>query len=396
MPWSSAFQRPASAAASPTATLMSQVASQARATRLNLGSIVGPAISAPSSPLRPGSRLRRRRRASSERRKPHGDPSIERRLRILPGRVRRARGYARQYLHPLVHAVDRNHAETAGGRGLRHVLAQHQVLHVGRRYQYTLLAGQTPLLANVEEALDLLVDAADRLDAAVLIDRASDGKGLADRRLRKRREQREELRRRRAIALDAAVGLLEDQARCERERALAPEPPAQEAREDEHALGMDRTTERHLALDVDHLALAEAHLRGDAARMAKAHAAQADDGEAVHLADPLALGLDPDRVAADLLLETPIDPVGAPAPRDDRGLDLGGADHCLAPGTCEVVGLLEQIREVAELGRELLGVAAHARRLVDHARHRAPVERAQFHAPCRRRDQACVKRDVLG
>ncbi len=61
-----------------------------------------------------------------------------------------------------------------------------------------------------------------------------------------------------AVALDPAVGLLEDQARRERQRLVPRIARREESRKDQHALGMDRAAQLHFALDVDHFALAEA------------------------------------------------------------------------------------------------------------------------------------------
>jgi hypothetical protein len=59
-------------------------------------------------------------------------------------------------------------------------------------------------LAGVEETLDLLIDATDRLDPAELVYRAGYREGLTDRHFRKRRQQREKLGGRRAVAVDPA------------------------------------------------------------------------------------------------------------------------------------------------------------------------------------------------
>ena len=89
--------------------------------------------------------------------------------------------------------------------------AKHQMLHVGVRDQYALGSGEAALLADVEEAFDFLVYAANGLDLALLIHRAGHREILAQRKLSKRRQERIELGRGGAIAFNAAVGLLEDQ-----------------------------------------------------------------------------------------------------------------------------------------------------------------------------------------
>jgi hypothetical protein len=95
-----------------------------------------------------------------------------------PSAVALAGRLAGQDFDALVDAGDRDRPEAAGGAGLDHVLAQHQVLDVGDRDQHALLAGQPARAADVEEALDLLVDPADRLHLAVLVDRAGDRERL--------------------------------------------------------------------------------------------------------------------------------------------------------------------------------------------------------------------------
>ena len=60
-------------------------------------------------------------------------------------------------------------------RGVSDLFMEHQVLHVCRRYHHPLLAGEPPRPTDVEEALDLLIDPADRLNLAALIHRTRDG-----------------------------------------------------------------------------------------------------------------------------------------------------------------------------------------------------------------------------
>ena len=67
---------------------------------------------------------------------------------------------------------------------------------------------------HVEEPFDLLVDAADRLNFAMLVHRSGHRQILPQRDVRQRRQQGIEFGGRRAVALDAAIGLLEHEA-CE-------------------------------------------------------------------------------------------------------------------------------------------------------------------------------------
>src|SRR5579862_709044 len=106
------------------------------------------------------------------------------------------------------------------------------------------MAGEAGDPARVEEPLDLLVDPADRLDLAALIDRAGQRERLLDRRLRQRRQEGEEFGGRRAVAVDPAIGLLEDEARVEGQRAVLAKAAAEEPGEDQDALRMQRPAER--------------------------------------------------------------------------------------------------------------------------------------------------------
>src|SRR6185437_2107076 len=173
---------------------------------------------------------------------------------------------------------------------------------VGCRNDNALPSGKAARAAHIEKALDFLVDPADRLDVTMLVDRPGDRVALTKRRFGKCGEQGEKLGRRSAVSFDAAVGLLEDEAGGERQGTIAAEPSAQETGKDQHALGMDGTTQGYLALDVDELALAIADLGRDAARLTEAQASKRDDGQPIHLPDGHTIGLDAERVASDFLL----------------------------------------------------------------------------------------------
>lgn len=49
--------------------------------------------------------------------------------------------------------------------------SQHEMLDVSLWDEHTLRGGEASIVANIEKALNLLIDAADGLDLAVLIDR---------------------------------------------------------------------------------------------------------------------------------------------------------------------------------------------------------------------------------
>ena len=100
------------------------------------------------------------------------------------------------------------------------------MLHIAGWDDDPLSPGKADDPACVEEPFDLLVDAADCLDLAALIDRTGNRVALPDRRLRQRREQREQLGGRGAVAVHPAIGLFEDEADVERQRPVSAETAA--------------------------------------------------------------------------------------------------------------------------------------------------------------------------
>ena len=155
--------------------------------------------------------------------------------------------------------------------------------------QHALAAVQPGRFADAEITLDLFVDPAHRQHFAVLIDRAGDGDALPERQTRQRREQRIKFGAGSRISFDAVVFLLEHDGCIERERRVMGEQRGQVVLQDEHALVVDRAGHLHLALDVEQAVLAGVGARRDAHRKAETVIAQIDLGQAVELADLLAM-----------------------------------------------------------------------------------------------------------
>src|SRR5690348_5375020 len=105
---------------------------------------------------------------------PRGDAMVQRAGRVLPVRTWLAGGDAGKKFETLIDRIDRIDREGARGGRLDDVVTQHQVLDVAGRDDDALFAGEPGQAADIEEPLDLLVGPADRLDAAVLVDRAGD------------------------------------------------------------------------------------------------------------------------------------------------------------------------------------------------------------------------------
>src|SRR5262249_36160252 len=109
--------------------------------------------------------------------------------RVIALRVGFTRSKTCQQSHTLINRFDRHEAKPFLGRSGDDVPAQHQVFDIAYRDDDALLPGKPGYAASVKKALDLLVDTADRLDSAELIDRAGHGEGLTDRHFGKRRQQ---------------------------------------------------------------------------------------------------------------------------------------------------------------------------------------------------------------
>src|SRR5438552_15141035 len=110
------------------------------------------------------------------------------------------------------------------------------------------MSGETPRLAHKEVTLDLLVHSADRLNVAALIDRSRDRDALIDGELPEAGEHRVQLGARGAVAVDAAVRLLEGQPRGERQWLPLPVFPQEVAPEGGHALATAWPREKGLQL----------------------------------------------------------------------------------------------------------------------------------------------------
>ncbi len=158
---------------------------------------------------------------------------------------------------------------------------------------------------------------------------------------------------------------------------------------------MDRPAEPDLALDVHHLAIADAHGGGDAHRMGEGALAQQHHGEAIDLSDMLARGVDQQLAAQDVIEEALADAVVAPAMGLERGLDVLALDARRLARRGEMVGLAQQVAQWLRLGGEALRIARQAGGVLDGARHRRGRQRPQPAALRHRRDQACVGGGVL-
>src|SRR5690606_25754813 len=220
--------------------------------------------------------------------------------------------------------------ELSGAHRLQHALIEHQVADVGVRDDHALLAAQAARLAQAEEALDLLVDPADRLHLTELVDRAGDGEALLERRARERRNQRADFTQRGAVAIDITVGLLQGDAGGYLQGKLLGIAAAEKSGEDHHALGMDWLAQADFALDVDDAAAARIDGGGNARWYAEGRIADFQHGQPVAFADRVAGGIDENDACQHVVDDARRHPSGTIRLGPERALDVADIGHRIA------------------------------------------------------------------
>src|SRR5690625_2780099 len=270
------------------------------------------------------------------------DLAVERVFGVLTVAVGLAGGNAAEQFHQFLHTGYRIDVELTRLTGSHHILAQHQVLRIGLRDHHT-LACQPRLLTHVEEPLDLVVDAADGLDGTVLVDGAGHRQRLPERHLADGRQQNTVFDGRRTVAIHRTVGLLEHQAGTERDRQLPGKAAAQQRGDDEHALAVNRATQRRLAFHVEHAAPAGTGGGTDPARPPEPFVADAEYRQAVGLAHRFAVGVDEDDVAPDLLQHLFAHLPVTVASTRHRFVDVRPVDAFRPRLPCPVIGLAQHV-----------------------------------------------------
>ncbi len=272
----------------------------------------------------------------------------------------------------MAHGVD---VELAGAHRLQHALIEHQVGDVGMRDDHPLLARQATRLAEPEETLDLLVDPADRLHFAELVDRTGDGEALLERRARQRGDQRAHLAQRGAVAIDVAIGLLQGDARGNLQREFLGIATAEEAGQDHHPLGVDRLAEAHLAFDIDDAAAAGIDGGGNTRRHAEVRVADGQHGEAVALAHGSATGVDEDDTGQHVIDDPRRDPPGAGRLGLQRALDMADLGDAFTGQLTDEVGLADQLEQIADPRRQAPLMLGQTRTVGGQACHGRAGER---------------------
>src|SRR5690606_24079877 len=158
---------------------------------------------------------------------------------------------AREQLHQLVAVIDRVDVELARGHRFHHVFPKVEEDDVAAGDDDALPAREPLGPAHANGALNLWVEAAHGLHLDELDDGPGDGQILADGQPAQGRQERRQLRARRAVAVHLAVALLKDDPGRQGQGHGAGKAVGEVAAEDEHALGVDAAAQARLPLDVD-------------------------------------------------------------------------------------------------------------------------------------------------
>src|SRR5690606_22033820 len=213
---------------------------------------------------------------------PRLDAGVDAARRIAAVLAAFAGGDAGEDLDALAHGVDRVDVERPLLDRRDDIPSKHEIVDVRARDDDAFLSGRTRRAHAIEEAFDLLVDAADGLHVALLVHRARDRDVLADRQVAQARKDRVHLRGGGAVAVDPRIGLLEADARREAQRPLLREARAKVTAEDLDALVVAPPAESGFALDVEDSPLADRGLAGDARRLPEGVVAHVVDREPIH------------------------------------------------------------------------------------------------------------------
>src|SRR5215813_7877215 len=263
----------------------------------------------------------------------------------LPGSVRPplARRRAGEYFDPF---IDRSHGPDVKpplADRINHFFSQHQIFYARRRHDDSLLAAQSPGFADFEEAFDLLVHSADRLNLTQLIDRPGDGQVLPKRQPGETREQRIKLGDRRAVAFYLVIGLLEGDPRRERQGLVLGVASREKAGEYQKTLVVKPPAQPRLPLNIDDAFGPQGSLRSDAYGPSEFIVADVQHRQTIHLSFSRAGRVDEDRPFGDQLANLLLDQVRA----------VDSLTHSSGHVPCAHVSLPVYRRPVARFGHEI-------------------------------------------
>src|SRR5882757_11513039 len=263
----------------------------------------------------------------------------------------------------------------SGGHGFEDVFAQHQVLDVGIGHHHTLRAGEAFDAADVKEPLDFFVYSADGLNGALLVDRASHRDILPQRQSRERRREGVNFRGAGTVAVDSRVGLLEANARGEREWFILRELTAQVTGDDVYAFVVEAPAKIGFTLDIDQSRFAESRGRSDPHGLTKGIATDFQDTQPVNLAYACAVHIHEQGSFLDHFADARLDQVVALHFRGQGTAHMRRADHGF-PGSCSVVvRFAGQVGNINEARGDLVSSTSLADPIFEHGGKCATVER---------------------
>jgi len=134
---------------------------------------------------------------------------------------------------------------------------------------------------------------------------------------------------------------------------------------------MDWPAEFRLALDIDHLAGARPHPRGQPRRTAEHVAADLKHRQGVDLAHPRAVGVDQHRAAGDRLVAELAQPPGTAFALGRHPVDIGGPDPGRLALGCPEIGLLYEIGQEPGVERQPFGITGGAQAFAHQPGHGA-------------------------
>src|SRR5689334_22947136 len=291
-------------------------------------------------------------------------------------------GVALSGLHPgkdfdaFLDPGDGQDLELPGSHRADHVVPQHQVLNIFGWNHDALAPGKAFHAADVIEAFNLLIDAANRLDLTMLVDGARYGDILPDRQPGKSGKQGVNFRGTGAIAVDSAIGLLEADAGGQREGLILGKLGAQVARDDLHALVVEAPAEVGFTFDVDQAGLAQGRGGGDPHGFAEGVAADFEDAQAVYLAHARTFGVNEQCAFFDHFPNFGFRKVMALDARLTRPANVGIAYQRGAFLASHVGRFAGQIGKFRETRGHLVAASGLAHSIFHHGGHRGSVKRA--------------------
>ena len=182
------------------------------------------------------------------------------------------------------------------------------------------------MVTDIEETFDFLVGAADGLNFAKLVDGTGYRNILLNGQVGNGRQQAVIFGRRSAVAVDAAVGLFENNRSRQRQGRFLGKTVGNQRLQNQYALAVYRTAHFDFSFNVDKFALAKPDLRGNSRRLAEGITREVVHDQTVDLPDAFAFDVDEKGSFVNLFQHGLLNAVAAVNLRVDSLLDMIFAD----------------------------------------------------------------------